>query len=137
MCIRDRPKLDYQFLVATSDRTRLREAVRECAGLFEDPNFHTVIHSRIAPTTEQLASDALLDDWLDSTLSVAGHTCRTCKMGPASDPQAVVDQQCRVRGIKQLMVIDASVMPDIPTANTNATTIMIGERAADLIRRSA
>ena len=130
------PKLDYQFLVATSDRTRLREAVRECAGLFEDPNFHTIIHNRIAPTTEQLASDALLDDWLDSTLSVAGHTCRTCKMGPASDPQAVVDQQCRVRGIKQLMVIDASVMPDIPTANTNATTIMIGERAADLILRS-
>ena len=129
------PKLDYQFLVSTSDRARLREGVRECAELFEDRNFQTIIHSRIAPTTEQLASDELLDEWLDSTLSIAGHTCRTCKMGPASDPQAVVDQHCRVRGIERLLVIDASVMPDIPTANTNATTIMIAERAADLIRR--
>ena len=127
------PNLDYQFLVETSDRTRLREAVRECAELFEDPGFQSVIDSRISPTMEQLASDELLDDWLDSTLSIAGHTCRTCKMGPASDPQAVVDQYCRVHGIESLRVIDASVMPEIPTANTNATTIMIAERTADLI----
>ena len=92
-----------------------------------------MIDSRISPTTEQLASDELLDDWLDSTLSIAGHTCRTCKMGPASDPQAVVDQYCQVHGIEGLRVIDASVMPEIPTANTNATTIMIAERTADLI----
>ena len=127
------PNLDYQFLVETSDRTRLREAVRECAELFEDPGFQSVIDSRISPTMEQLASDELLDDWLDSTLSIAGHTCRTCKMGPASDPQAVVDQYCQVHGIEGLRVIDASVMPEIPTANTNATTIMIAERTADLI----
>ena len=131
------PRLDYQFLVETSDKTRLREAVRECAELFEDPGFHAVIDSRIAPTAEELASDDLLDGWIANTLSIAGHTCRTCKMGPASDPLAVVDQYCQVHGVEGLRVIDASVMPEITTANTNATTIMIGERAADFLSGSA
>ncbi len=127
------PRLDYQFLVDPSDKERLREAVRECAQLFEDPSFQAVIDSRISPTAEQIASDELLDTWIASTLSIAGHTCRTCKMGPESDPEAVVDQFCRVYGVEGLRVIDASVMPDITTANTNASTIMIAERAAAFI----
>jgi len=127
------PKLDYRFLNDESDKVRLREAVRECAQLFEDPGFNKVIESRIAPTDEQLASDEQLDDWIASTLSIAGHTCRTCKMGTESDPEAVVDQRCNVYGVEGLMVVDAAVMPDITTANTNATTIMIGERVSDFI----
>ena len=107
--------------------------MRECAQLFEDPEFNDLIEARIEPTDEQLASDQLLDRWSASTLSIAGHTCRTCKMGPESDREAVVDQHCNVYGVKGLMVIDASVMPEITTANTNATTIMIGERASALI----
>ena len=130
---RVQPNLDYQFLTEQSDRDRLREAVRECAQLFEDPSFSEVIESRTAPTAEQLESDELLDGWITNTLSIAGHTCCTCKMGPESDPEAVVDQYCNVYGVKGLMIIDASVMPDITTANTNATTIMIGERAAAFI----
>ncbi len=54
-------------------------------------------------------------------------------MGPESDPQAVVNQYCQVYGVEGLMVVDASVMPDITTANTNATTIMIGEKVSDFI----
>ena len=127
------PRLDYRFLEEPSDGLRLREAVRECAQLFENPGFKRVIDSRISPTEEEIASDELLDAWIAGTVSIAGHTCRTCKMGPASDPEAVVDQYCQVRGVEGLRVIDASVMPEIPRANTNATTIMIAERAADLI----
>jgi len=127
------PRLAYRFLEDPSDRLRLREAVRECAQLFENPGFRRVIDSRISPTAEEIASDELLDAWIAGTVSIAGHTCRTCKMGPASDPEAVVDQYCQVRGVEGLRVIDASVMPEIPRANTNATTIMIAERAADLI----
>jgi choline dehydrogenase len=55
-------------------------------------------------------------------------------MGPASDPGAVVDQYCRVHGLEGLRVIDASVMPDVVRANTNATTVMIAERVADWIK---
>ncbi|MDA0263047.1 MAG: mycofactocin system GMC family oxidoreductase MftG [Chloroflexi bacterium] len=127
------PRLDYRFLVDRSDKERLREAVRECAQIFEDPGFEAVIDSRISPTTEQMESDELLEVWIASTLSIAGHTCGTCRMGPESDKNSVVDQWCRVRGVEGLRVIDASVMPDITTANTNATTIMIGERASAMI----
>ena len=127
------PELEYRFLEETSDRERLRGAIRDCAQLFEDPGFNRVIQSRIAPTSEELASDELLDRWTDANLTIAGHSCGTAKMGPASDTSAVVDQRCRVRGVEGLAVIDASVMPDIPRANTNATTIMIAERASEFI----
>ena len=128
------PKLDYQSLVQTQDRERLREAVRTCVRIFGHQGFEDIIEDRISPSDNDLASDASLDSWLDRSVGVAGHTCGTCKMGPASDPSAVVDQFCRVHGMEGLRVIDASVMPEITRANTNATTIMIAERAADFIR---
>ncbi len=74
-----------------------------------------------------------MDHWIFANLGIAGHTSCTCRMGPKSDPYAVVDQRCQVYGVDGLAVIDASVMPDIPRANTNATTIMIAERAYDLL----
>ena len=128
------PKLDYQSLVQTQDRERMREAVRTCVRIFGHQGFQGIIEERISPSETDLASDTSLDAWLDRNIGVAGHTCGTCKMGPASDPAAVVDQYCRVHGLEGLRVIDASVMPEITRANTNATTIMIAERVADFIR---
>jgi choline dehydrogenase-like flavoprotein len=65
------------------------------------------------------------------------HPVGTCKMGPESDPLAVVDAQLRVHGLQSLRVIDASVMPNLVTGNTNAPTIMIAEKAVDLLRAEA
>ena len=127
------PKLDYQFLTHPWDLERLREAVRGCVSLLEHPGFDSLIQERLAPTDAQLASDDALDAWLKQGVGIAGHTCGTCKMGPSSDPAAVVDQYCRVHGLEGLRVIDAAAMPDIPRANTNATIIMMAERASDLI----
>lgn len=62
------------------------------------------------------------------------HPCGTAKMGPASDPTAVVDSELQVYGIKGLRVIDASIMPTITTGNTNIPTIMIAEKASDMIK---
>jgi choline dehydrogenase len=88
----------------------------------------------MAPTDEDLASDAALDRWLLNNVSTAHHLAGTCKMGPATDPKAVVDQYARVHGLQGLRVVDASIMPDVVRANTNATIIMMAERIADWIK---
>ena len=127
------PLLDYQFLSDPWDRERLRDAVRTTVGLFDHPAFVGITGPRVEPTDETLASDEALDRWLQETVTIAGHTACTCRMGPDDDPMAVVDQRCRVYGVQGLRVADASIMPDLVRANTNATAIMIGERAGDLI----
>ena len=88
----------------------------------------------ISPTEEDLASNDTLDQWLRRNVTTTQHISGTCKMGPATDGMAVVDQYCRVYGLEGLRVVDVSVLPDCIRANTNATTIMIAERVADWIR---
>ncbi len=127
------PAMEYRYLQDPWDRQRLREAVRLCARLLEDPAYRDIVQQRTAPTDEELASDAALDAWLLRNVSTSYHISGTCKMGPAVDPMAVVDQYCRVHGLEGLRVTDASVMPDVVRANTNVTTIMIGERVAGWI----
>ena len=89
-----------------------------------------MVASRLSPTDRDLASDDALDDWLRQNVTTNQHTSGTCKMGPHTDPMAVVDQYCRVRGIEALRVVDLSICPNVVRANTNATAIMIAERAA-------
>jgi choline dehydrogenase-like flavoprotein len=128
------PRLDYQFLEDPSDRERLRAGVRWCADLLAGEAFRGIIESRISPGPADLADDATLDAWLQDSVSIAGHTCGTCKMGPDSDPTAVVDQYLRVKGVEGLRVADNSVIPYVTRANTNATAIMIGEKLSDWIK---
>jgi choline dehydrogenase len=110
--------------------------VRLCVRLVEHTAFAEIAGERISPTDAHLESDDALDAWLQQTVGIAGHTSGTCKMGPDTDPEAVVDQYCRVHGLEGLRVVDASVFPEIPRSNTNATAIMVGERVADMIRGS-
>ena len=70
-----------------------------------------------------------------SIFALPAHPTGTCRMGNSSEPRAVVSERLAVRGVDRLRVVDASVMPDTPNANTNAATIMIAERASDLIRQ--
>ena len=128
------PHLDFRFLTDPRDIGRFRDAVRRAAGIFEHPAFAGLLAERLSPTDADLADDDALDGWLRRNAGIAGHTSVTCKMGPASDPLAVVDQYCRVHGLEKLRVVDASVMPDIVRANTNATIIMMAEMAADFIK---
>jgi len=128
------PFLNYRYLTAPFDRERMRKAIRLAVRLGTDAAWQDLIIERITPTDADLASDGALEGWLMRNLGTAHHVSGTCKMGPASDPIAVVSQYGRVHGIEGLWVADASIMPDCIRANTNATTIMIGERVADFIK---
>ena len=112
----------------------MREGLRLAAGLLESEAYKDVADHRIHPTDDILADDAALDLWIRQTVGTARHVSGTCKMGPDSDPMAVVDQYCRVKGVKGLWVADASVMPQIPrSGGAHATVVMIGERVVDWI----
>ena len=99
----------------------------------ESDTYCDVIEQRSRPTDDDLATDDALDLWISRTVGSAHHVSGTCKMGPDSEPMAVVDQHCRVKGISNLWVADSSVMPRVTRANTHTTAIMIGERVANWI----
>jgi predicted dehydrogenase (TIGR03970 family) len=128
------PAIDYRYLSDPWDRQRMREAIRLVLRLSEHPALQARITEQISITAQDLASDAALDAWLLRNVGAGYHCAGTCKMGPASDPMAVVDQYCWVHGLEGLRVVDASVMPDVVRANTNATTMMIAERVADWMK---
>ena len=128
------PVLDYNFLADEFDRRRLREGIRLIVDLIEGSDYQEIIAERIAPTDADLSSDATLDRWIMGVVSTSHHVSATCKMGPPSDNMAVVDQYSNVHGLDGLRVADASIMPDCIRANTNVTSMAIGERVADFIR---
>ena len=128
------PSVDFRFLEDVFDRERCRESVRKCIEIAEHGAFSEILAERTDPTDNDLESDDALDEWMMRKVTTGMHLVGTCKMGPASDPLAVVDQYGRVHGIERLRVADASIMPDCVRANTNVTTMMIGERVSDFIR---
>ena len=128
------PFLDYNYYTEEEDLRRMREAVRLCVEICEQASFEGILLDLVNPTNSDMASDEALNDWLKRNTGTSHHISGTCKMGPDSDPMAVVDQYAHVRGVEGLRVADASVMPDCIRANTNATTIMIGEKVADYIK---
>ena len=130
------PQINCHYLEHPRDRSRLREAVRIGLNIMDHESFKDILDGIIDPTESDLVSDDTLDDWMMRNVWIGQHLSGTCKMGPDSDPMAVVDQYGRVKGLDGLRVADASIMPDCIRANTNLTTIMIGERVADWIRAS-
>ena len=130
----EQPFLDFHLLESAEDRRRLRESVRMAASILEHPDFDSIIEERIDPPDSALESDVKLDEWLLKEVTTGQHLTGTCKMGPISDPLAVVDEYLNVHGVNGLSIADASIMPNTVRANTNATIIMIGERMAQFVK---
>ena len=128
------PAMDYRHLSDPFDRERMRSGVRLSQRLAKADSFSKVLGEKLEPADDVLASDDAMDEWMLGTVGTMHHISGTCKMGPASDEYAVVDQRLRVHGVEGLRVADCSIMPDCVRANTNVTAMMIGERLAELIK---
>jgi choline dehydrogenase-like flavoprotein len=124
------PSLDYNYLAEPFDRQRLRAAVRLALHLAEHQDCQQFIGPLLEPTHADLASDAALDAWLLRHVTTYSHISGTCKMGPASDPMAVVDQYGQVHGLEGLHIVDAAIMPTLVRAPINPTVLMLAERIA-------
>ena len=128
---RRHPLIEPNYLAEERDRADLRACVRLTRELFAQPAFDRYRGQELRPGAE-VESDAAIDAFVRARADSAYHPCCTCRMG--ADPLAVVDPGCRVRGLDGLRVVDASVMPSMVSGNLNAPTIMLAEKAADLIR---
>jgi choline dehydrogenase len=129
------PRIEYRYLTEASDRRRMREGVRLAAELLRAPSMAPLVAARTGLPDEVLADDRELDRWIGRHLATAVHLAGTARMGPDTDPGAVVDQHLRVRGVAGLRVVDTSVMPRVTSRGPAATAVMIGERAAELMTR--
>jgi len=116
------------------DLARMNEGIRLALKIAQQRPFDDLLGDRSYPSDEDVASDEALDRWLLVKHATAAHFAGTCKMGPASDPMAVVDQHCKVYGVNGLSVVDASIMPKVVRGGTAATSIMIGEHAARFVK---
>ncbi|HEV7337522.1 MAG TPA: GMC family oxidoreductase N-terminal domain-containing protein [Bosea sp. (in: a-proteobacteria)] len=130
------PLIQPNYLSAEEDRRVTVAGLRLVRRLLATPELAAFVTDETLPGKAVQTDDELLD-FAYANGSTAFHLIGTARMGPASDPQAVVDDELRVHGVGGLRVIDASIMPSMPSANTYATTLMIAEKASDLIRLSA
>ncbi|MEO1491688.1 MAG: GMC family oxidoreductase N-terminal domain-containing protein [Pseudomonadota bacterium] len=128
------PKLHGNYLDTNYDIAVMLAGVRLMRRLAEMPAFREVIEEELSPGPAINSDDEIIAFLREKSWTVF-HQCGTCRMG--QDAAAVVDPRLRVRGVEGLRVADASIFPSIPTGNTNAPAIMVGERAADLIREDA
>ncbi len=128
------PRLQPNYLETEFDRREMREAVKLTREIFAQAAFDPYRGAELQPGGDVL-TDVEIDAWVRRKADSAYHPSCTCKMG--TDEMAVVDPDCRVRGLEGLRVVDASIMPSIVSGNLNAPTIMIAEKAADIIRGRA
>jgi choline dehydrogenase len=129
----DRPLIDQRLLADERDLATIVRSIRLIERIFAAPALAPSVVGTSAPFTgQETARD--LETLIREHAGLGLHAVGTCRMG--SDAQSVVDPELRVRGVSRLRVIDASIMPRLVSANTNAASIMIGEKGSDLVRQS-
>ncbi|NOH97977.1 choline dehydrogenase [Vibrio sp. 99-70-13A1] len=127
-----KPKIVFNYISTEQDRQDWRDCIRLTREILSQPAMDKFRGEEIQPGIN-ITSDEAIDEWVKQNVESAYHPSCGCKMGADTDPMAVLDEECRVRGISQLRVVDSSVFPTIPNGNLNAPTIMVAERAADMI----
>jgi choline dehydrogenase len=128
------PEIRINYLATETDRTAFIDGIRILRRILTAPALEPYCVNEAYPGSDKTSDEDLLD-FCRKTGSTVYHPTSTCRMG--NDSLAVVDQRLRVRGIEGLRVVDASIMPDLMSGNTNAPTIMIAEKASDMILADA
>jgi choline dehydrogenase len=126
------PLIEPRYLSEAIDRKTLVAGIHRLRDIYSQPAFRELFDVEMLPGPDA-RTDAQLLDFARHAGGTVFHCVGTCRMGDAADPLAVVDPQLRVRGVDALRVVDASVMPTVTSANTNAASLMIGERGARLV----
>ena len=129
----DAPQIFFNYLATEKDREDWRICLRLTREILCQPALDGFRGDEIQPAID-LSDDNAVDAWIRANVETAYHPSCSCRMGAADDAMAVVDPECRVRGVPGLRVVDSSIFPSIPNGNLNAPTIMLAERAAALIR---
>jgi choline dehydrogenase len=124
------PRIETNYLQESVDRKTLVAGIRMLREIYRQPPFRELWEAEVLPGPAA-QGDAELLDFARRHGGTVFHCVGTCRMG--SDARAVVDSQLRVRGVERLRIIDASVMPKVTSANTNAASLMIGEKGAALV----
>jgi choline dehydrogenase len=131
----DQPVLDPKILSDKRDLDNHIAGVRLCRRLLKEPSLAALMRRELFPGDKVADDDASIEGYVRDSIKTAFHPAGTCKMG--ADPLAVVDPSLRVYGVSGLRVADASIMPTVVRGNTTSSTIMIGEKAADLIKQAS
>jgi choline dehydrogenase len=127
-----KPEIIFNYISTEQDRQDWRDCIRLTREILSQPAMDKFRGEEIQPGAD-ITTDEAIDEWVKQNVESAYHPSCGCKMGANDDPMAVLDEECRVRGVANLRVVDSSVFPTIPNGNLNAPTIMVAERASDFI----
>ncbi|NNE57937.1 MAG: choline dehydrogenase [Hellea sp.] len=130
--IQDHPEILFNYLEDERDMKDWINTIRITRHILQQSALSPYRGKEIQPG-QDVASDDAIETWVRANVESAYHPTSTCKMGANNDQSAVVDENCRVIGIENLRVVDSSIFPTIPNGNLNAPTMMVAERAADII----
>ncbi|MBO6719105.1 MAG: choline dehydrogenase [Rhizobiaceae bacterium] len=129
---RDKPVIRFNYMSHPDDWADFRHCIRLTREIFAQDAFTPYRGEEISPGAD-CVTDEQLDAHVREHVESAYHPCGTCRMGRADDPMSVIDPECRVIGVEGLRVVDSSIFPRITNGNLNGPSIMVGEKAADMI----
>jgi len=132
----DQPIIEGNYLAEKGDVATIREGLKLSRKMAQQPVFKEMLGEEVFPGPE-IQSDAQLDAYIAASVHTANALVGTCRMGPEDDAQAVCDPEMRVRGVRGLRVVDASLMPKLPGGQSGAAVVMMAERAAEMILGSS
>ncbi|GAB5506268.1 MAG: choline dehydrogenase [Rhizobiaceae bacterium] len=128
----EKPRILFNYMSHPDDWAEFRHCIRLTREIFAQDAFEPFRGEELSPGADR-TSDEELDDYIREHVESAYHPCGTCRMGRTDDRMSVIDPECKVIGVEGLRVADSSIFPRITNGNLNAPSIMVGEKASDMI----